>query len=80
MKMLHAVSESGTGNTTVQMTHLLARVHQMQDQADDISNENVAFRMKMIFSYPVIAATVKLLADLTVGMGVMIQMMGTLRA
>lgn len=73
MKMLHAVSENGTGNVNVQMNHLLERVHEMQSQADDIQNERIAFRMKMIFSYPVVAATVKLLLDLTIGMFVMFQ-------
>jgi hypothetical protein len=78
MKMLHAVSENGTGNAPVQMTHLLSRVHQMQDQADEINNEKIAFRMKMIFSYPVLAATVKLLVDLTVGLALMIDIMGSM--
>jgi hypothetical protein len=78
MKMLHAVSENGTGNAPVQMTHLLSRVHQMQDQADEINNEKIAFRMKMIFSYPVLAATVKLLVDLTVGLALMIDIMGNM--
>jgi hypothetical protein len=76
MKMLHAVSESGTGNVAVQMTHLLARVHQMQDRADELQNESMAFRMKLMFSYSVVAATGKLLFDMTVGMVVMMQMIG----
>lgn len=78
MKMLHAFSETGTGNVRVQMNHLLERVGQMQDMADGIRNESIAFRMKMIFSYPVIAATVKLLLDLTVGMVVMMQILGSI--
>jgi hypothetical protein len=76
MKILHAVSENGSGNVTTQMVHLQGRVHQMQSQADDISSEKTAFRMKIIFSYPVVAATMKLLVDLTVGMFVMFQMLG----
>lgn len=75
MKMLHAVSENGTGNVSVQMNHLLERVHQMQNQADDIRNEATAFRMKLIFAYPVIAATAKLLLDMTIGMFVMFQLL-----
>lgn len=78
MKMLHAFSETGTGNVGIQMNHLLERVGQMQDRADQIRNENIAFRMKLIFSYPVIAATVKLLLDLTVGMAVMMQILGSI--
>lgn len=75
MKMLHAFSENGTGNVTVQMNHLLERVHQMQNQADDIQNEKIAFRMKLMFSYPVVAATGKLLLDLTIGMFVMFRLL-----
>lgn len=78
MKMLHAFSENGTGNVSVQMNHLLERVVQMEDRADQIRNDSTAFRMKMIFSYPVIAATVKLLLDLTVGMVVMMQVLGSI--
>lgn len=76
MKMLHAVCENGTGNIRVQMQHLLERVNEMQGRADDIANEGIAFRMKLIFSYPVVAATAKLLIDLTVGMIVMLQFLG----
>lgn len=75
MKMLYAVAENGTGNMNAQMSHLLERVHEMQNQADDIWNERIAFRMKMIFSYPVVAATMKLLLDLTVGMLVMFKLL-----
>lgn len=78
MKMLHALSETGTGNVKVQMNHLLDRVGQMQDMADGIRNESTAFRMKLIFSYPVLAATVKLLLDLTVGMVVMMRLLGSI--
>ena len=78
MKMLHAVSEMGTGNVGVQLNNLIVRVNEMQDMAEEIRGERAAFRMKMIFSYPVMAATVKLLADLTVGMAVMFQMLGSM--
>lgn len=78
MKMLHAFSENGTGNVKVQMNQLLERVGQMQDMADGIKNDNIAFRMKLIFSYPVVAATVKLLVDLSIGMVVMMQLLGSI--
>lgn len=78
MKMLHAFSETGTGNLAVQMNHLLERVGQMQDKADEIRNQSIAFRMKAIFSYPVIAATVKLLIDLSIGMVAMMQILGSI--
>ncbi len=78
MKMLHAFSENGTGNVRVQMNHLLSRVGQMQDMADGIRNEQVAYKMKTIFSYPVAAATAKLLVDFSVGMVVMMQMIGNI--
>ena len=76
MKMLHAFSETGAGNLQLQMGHLTEQVGQMQDMADVIQHEKTTFRMKMIFSYPVLAATVKLLLDLTVGMAVMLQVLG----
>lgn len=78
MKMLHAFSESGTGDVGGQMNHLLERVGQMQDMADKIRNGNIAFRMKLIFSYPVIAATAKLLLDLSIGMMFMMQILGSI--
>ena len=76
MKMLHAISESGTGNATVQINNLILCVQKMQNIADEISNKNIVLRMKMIFTYPVLAATVKLLIDLTVGMVYMFQLLG----
>lgn len=78
MKMLHAVSETGTGNVGVQMNHLLKRIGEMQDVADDLENEKISFHMKMIFSYPVIGATAKLLLDFTVGIFVMFYFLGTM--
>ncbi|MDD6057737.1 MAG: hypothetical protein PUB98_05710 [Clostridiales bacterium] len=78
MKILHAVSEMGAGNVEVQMSHLLERVQEMQNRADDMKNESIAFRMKLIFSYPVIAATAKLMLDLAVGMVVMFQVLGNM--
>lgn len=76
MKMLHAISESGTGNAQIQVNNLIQRVNEMQNMADEIRNRNTAFKMKLLFSYPVLSATVKLLADLTVGMIYMFQLLG----
>lgn len=76
MKMLHAFSENGTGNLRVQMHQFLERVGQIQDAADAIRDGKIAFQMKLIFSYPVLAAIGKLLVDLTVGMAVMLQVLG----
>lgn len=78
MKMLHALSENGTGDVKIQMNHLIQRVNEMQNKADRIRSESAAFRMKMIFSYPVIAATGKLLVDLTVGMVIMFGLLGNM--
>lgn len=78
MKMLHAFSENGTGDLHVQMNRLLGRVWQMQEKADEIKDAQIAFRMKLIFAYPVLAATAKLLIDLTVGMIVMMQVLGSI--
>lgn len=76
MKMLHAISESGTGNAKIQINNLVQRVNEMQRMADEIRNESISFRMKLFFGYPVIGATVKLLVDLTVGMMFMFKMLG----
>lgn len=78
MKMLHAISESGTGNTNRQIENLIERVNEMQEMADSIHDKNMQFKMKMIFSYPVMGATVKLLIDLTFGMIFMFQMIGNM--
>lgn len=78
MKMLHAISESGTGNAKIQIGNLISRVQEMQSFADEIRDKSIAFRMKMIFSYPVLAATVKLLIDLTVGMIYMFNLLGSM--
>lgn len=78
MKMLHAISESGTGNAKVQINNLVQRVNEMQDMADNIRNENISFKMKMVFHYPVLASTVKLLIDFTIGMVYMFQMLGNI--
>ena len=75
MKMLHAISESGTGDSKIQMNNLIQRVYEMQNIADNISNEHIAFQMKMIFLYPVTASTIKLLADLAVGMFYVFQLL-----
>lgn len=76
MKMLHAISESGTGNVATQINNLILCVQKMQNIADEINNKNTTLRMQMIFTFPVLAATVKLLIDLTIGMVYMIQLLG----
>lgn len=78
MKMLHAVAEMGTGDAVTQINHLILHVNEMQNRAEEIRNGKIAFGQKMIFSYPVIAATVKLLIDLTIGMIMMFQMLGSM--
>lgn len=78
MKMLHAISESGTGNAQIQIHNLLKRVQEMQDIADNIRLKEQAFQMKMLFSYPVIGATAKLLLDLSVGMFYLFSLVGSM--
>lgn len=78
MKMFHAIAESGTGNAKTQINNLLHRVSEMQNTADQIRDENTAFKMRMIFSYPVFGATLKLLVDLTFGMIFMFQMLANM--
>lgn len=78
MKMLHAISESGTGNAKVQIHNLVQRVQEMQNISDEIRNSSIAFKAKLLFSYPVMAATIKLLIDLSFGMLVMLEMLGNM--
>lgn len=78
MKMFHAISEAGSGNAKEQMKELLKRVGEMQGMADELRNKSIAFQMKLIFSYPVVAATVKLLCDFSVGMLYMFRMLGNM--
>ena len=78
MKMLHAISESGIGNADIQITNLVKRVYEMQNFADAIRSQSEAFKMQLIFTYPVLAATVKLLVDLTFGTIFMFQMLGSM--
>lgn len=78
MKMLHSISEAGTGDADVQISNMLHRVNEMQVMADEKRDAGIAFRMKTIFSYPVLAATVKLLIDLTLGMVYMMSMLGNM--
>lgn len=78
MKMLHAISESGTGDISIQLANLVQRVNEMQDMADDMRNEDIAFKSKIIFSYPIFGCTVKLLIDLSVGMVFMFNMLGNM--
>lgn len=78
MKMLHSISESGIGDAQTQITNLLEQINKMQDQADKLVNENTAFKMRMIFCYPVGAAAIKMLVDMTIGMFVLFQIMGNI--
>lgn len=78
MKMFHAISEAGSGNVKEQMKELLKRVGEMQGMADELRNKSIAFQMKMIFSYPVVAATIKLLCDFSIGMLYMFRMLGNM--
>lgn len=78
MKMLHSIAEAGTGDSDVQISNMLHRVNEMQVMADEKRDAGIAFRMKTIFSYPVLAATVKLLIDLTLGMVYMMSMLGNM--
>lgn len=78
MKMLHSISEAGTGNAKVQISDLLKRVNEMKGMADEIRNRSISFQMKMIFAYPVVGATVKLLIDLTIGIFYMFQMLSNM--
>ena len=76
--MMHAISENGTGDVRIQMNHFISRVNEMQAAADQLQNQTATFHMRLIFSYPVVAATAKLLLDMTTGMIVMFQILGSM--
>ena len=78
MKMLHAMAESGTGDMRVQMHNLIDRVQRIQNIADEISGKQILFRVKIIFLYPVLAATVKLMVDLSIAMFHMLEILGNM--
>lgn len=78
MKMLHSISESGIGDADTQIDNLLKQMNKMQDQADEIANEDILFRIRTIFMYPLFAASLKMLVDLTLGMFVLFQLFGGL--
>ena len=75
MKMLYAISESGTGDARVQIQNLLERVQEMRNRVAEYRNKNSAFKVKMLYSYPVFGASVKLLGDLIIGMMFLFEML-----
>lgn len=77
MKMLHAISEAGTGDADVQINNLLMRVQEMRNQAEEIKNKNATFKVKLLFWYPIIGGSVKLFADLMVGMAFIFEMLSS---
>ena len=54
MKMLYAISESGTGDAKVQIQNLLVQVQEMRNRAAERRNKSSAFQVKMLYSYPVL--------------------------
>lgn len=78
MKMLHSIAEAGTGDANLQITNMLQRVNEMQQLSNQRQDENLRFKMQMIFMYPVLGATAKLLIDLTLGLVYMMGMMGNM--
>lgn len=75
MKMLYAISESGTGDAKVQIQNLLVQVQEMRNRAAERRNKSSAFQVKMLYSYPVFGASIKLLGDLVVGMMFLFEML-----
>lgn len=75
MKMLFAISESGTGDAKVQIQNLLVRVQEMRNRAAERRNESSSFKVRMLYSYPVFGASIKLLGDLVVGMMFLFEML-----
>ena len=75
MKMLYTISEAGTGDAKVQIHNLLGRVQEMRNRAAERKNEQASFKVRMLYSYPVFGASVKLLGDLLVGMMFLFEML-----
>lgn len=75
MKMLYSISENGVGNSDQQIKNLIDSVNKLQSKADELNNESIAFKMKMIFSYPVAFASLKLMLDMTVGLFFILQVL-----
>ena len=75
MKMLYTISEAGTGDAKVKIHNLLGRVQEMRNRAAERKNEQASFKVRMLYSYPVFGASVKLLGDLLVGMMFLFEML-----
>lgn len=76
MKMLHSIAVAGVGNSEKQINSLIERVNQMQDQSDAVRDKHMLFKMKLVFARPILAASIKLLIDLTVGLIYMFVLFG----
>lgn len=77
MKMLYSISESGSGNADVQIENLMRHLHQFQEKEADMRNKDIVFKMHMLFFYPVVGTSVKLMVDMTVGTLLVFQLFGS---
>lgn len=77
MKMLHSISESGTGDAGTQIANLLQRVGEMQAISDGVRDRKNLYQTKKMFYYPVVGASAKLIVDLFIGMMYLMQMIGS---
>lgn len=75
MKMLYAISESGTGDAKAQIQNLLKQVQEMRNRTAERRNEQASFKVRMLYTYPVFGASIKLLGDLIVGMMFLFEML-----
>jgi hypothetical protein len=78
MKMLYAISESGTGDARVQIQNLLTQMQEMQSHAAELKNENSVFKVQILYRYPIMGASVKMLGDLVVGMAFLLEMLSNM--
>ena len=59
----------------MQIQNLLVQVQEMRIRAAERWNKSSAFQVKMLYSYPVFGASIKLLGDLVVGMMFLFEML-----
>lgn len=75
MKMLYAISESGTGNAQSQVRILVQRNSKMMDKAEKISNERSLAGVNGIFYLPQVTVSFQTMANMVVFMMVFLGQM-----
>ena len=68
MKMLYAISESGTGDAQTQITVLVQRNSKLLDKAEKLQNEKSLAGMNGIFYFPQVAVSFQTMINMVVFM------------